>query len=231
MKTILITGGNRGIGLELVKQFLSDGSYHIYATCRNRDNAHDLNALADKSNGVLKVLPLDVSNPASIAALEALLEGQTLDVLVNNAGVYLDKGKGLLDADFSSWMKSFEINSVSPFRIVKALYSNLAQSEAAKILTISSQMGAMSRPSSGSYAYCASKAAVNKGMIGLAVDLKPRGIAVAVAHPGWVQTDMGGAAADITPTESAKGLYNVIENLSIDTTGSFFKWNGEIHEW
>lgn len=105
------------------------------------------------------------------------------------------------------------------------------KSENAKILTISSQMGAMSRPSSGSYAYCASKAAVNRAMIGLALDLKPRNIAVAVAHPGWVQTDMGGAQAEITPTQSVKGLYQVIKDLNMDNTGSFFKWNGEIHNW
>jgi NAD(P)-dependent dehydrogenase (short-subunit alcohol dehydrogenase family) len=232
VKTVLITGANRGIGLELTRKFVGSGDYHVIACCRDRDMAVDLNALAEMQEpGRLDIYPLDVTNAASIAALASLLNGQKIDILVNNAGVYLDKGKGLLDADFDDWLQSFNINSVSPFRMIKALYSNLKSAPNAKVLTISSQMGALARNVGGAYAYCASKAAVNKGMQGLAVDLKSEGITLAVAHPGWVQTDMGGGSADITPQESAAGLFDVIQNMSLDKTGTFYKWNGEIHPW
>lgn len=231
METVLITGANRGIGLELVKQFLNEKKYKIYACCRNTEKAKELAELSLQYPDNLDVLPLDVTNADSISAVSSQLEGQAIDILINNAGVYLDKGRGLLDANFEDWLQTFNINSVAPFRIIKALYPNLDRSESAKILTISSQMGAMSRPSGGSYAYCASKAAVNKAMIGLALDLKSHNIAIAVAHPGWVQTDMGGAAAEITPLQSAEGLFSVATNLSMEDTGAFFKWNGERHDW
>ncbi len=230
MKTVVITGANRGIGLELTRIFLSTGKYAVIAGCRNPEAATELTKLGEEDSN-LEIKALDVTDQKSAETFAQSLEGKPVDVLINNAGIYVDKGKGVLDADFEAWEQTYLVNVISPFRMIKVLLDNLEASDQAKILTISSQMGSMSLPYSASHAYCSSKAAVNKGMQGVALELKPKGIAVAVAHPGWVQTDMGGTAADITPAESASGLYKVVEKFSLADTGSFYKWNGEIHPW
>lgn len=231
MKNVLITGANRGIGLNLVERFLASGSAKVIACCRNPANATDLQALKQSNPEQLEVLSLDVTDQQSVDVLVSHLDGQAIDVLVNNAGVYLDKGQDLFNADFDKWAQTFEINTISPFRMIKALHCNLKNAESPKVMTVSSQMGSMSLMYSGSYAYCSSKAAVNKISQSVANDLRSDGICVAVIHPGWVQTDMGGSAADITPEDSANGIYTVIEKMTLSDTGSFFKWNGEIHAW
>ena len=229
MANVLITGANRGIGLELAKAYAAAGD-RVFATCRSPDGAEALNALAAGSDGKVTVHDLDVGDGASIAALGAALGDTPIDILINNAGVN-GGSQTLADMDFDAWAEALNIMTIGPFRVVQALLANLKASAGAKVMTVTSQMGASTWPYGGSYAYCSAKGGVNRVMQGLAKDLKRDGIVVSMIHPGWVKTDMGGAGADITPEESAAGIHTVIAGLSLEGTGRFYKWNGEIHPW
>ena len=230
MANILITGAARGIGQELTRQYAANGD-RVYACCRNSGSADVLNEMAAASSGQITVHDMDVGDEASIAACGASLKGITLDVVINNAGVTGGAHQSMGDTVVADWVETFMINTVGPFLVAQALHDNLKASDNAKILTVSSQLAASVWPMGGMHSYSSTKAAVNRVMIGLAMDWKDAGIAVALVHPGYVQTDMGGAAAEITPTESASGIRNVIEGMSMDNSGQFFKWNGEIHAW
>jgi len=229
-KTVVITGANRGIGFEMVKCYLSSGQWHVVAACRTPNSATVLNELA-KDNSALDILQLDVANAASVKQFKNQMGDRTVDLLVNNAGVIGGDRQAFGDIDYDEWIETFTINSLGPIRVAEALIGNVRKAEIGKIVTISSQMGALSRESRGSYAYRSTKAAVNKAMHTLSVELKEENIAVALYHPGWVQTDMGGPKAEITPVQSAEGLVSCFEKLTITDTGKFFKWNGEPHAW
>jgi len=220
MTTVLITGAARGIGRELARQFAGSGA-DVIAACRNPED------VSDAEPGIALV-PLDVAEDASVAALASRLEGTTIDVLVNNAGV-MGGTQGFDDMDFDAWAHAFAVNTMGPMRVTQALAPQLADD--ARVVTISSQMGALSRNAPGAYAYRSTKAAVNKVVQLMAIDLKARGITCITMHPGWVQTDMGGKSADITAEESAAGIRKVIDGLTLKQTGQFIKWNGEIHPW
>ena len=173
---------------------------------------------------------LDVTDPASHAAFAASLADRPLDLLICNAGVYLDKGDDL-DAGFGSdlWAQSFATNVTGVFLTVQSLLPNLRAAKSAKIAIIASQMGSQTRAPGGSYIYRASKAAaINLGR-NLAVDLKPEGIAVGIYHPGWVRTDMGGDQGEISVAESAQGLAQRIAALDLARTGAFETWDGRAH--
>lgn len=212
---ILITGANRGIGAALNDQLLHEG-HTTHPTAR------------DKAG----FLTLDVTNPASATALANTLKGQRLDVVICNAGIYNDKGQDL-ETGYAAplWAETFAANVTGVFLTVQALLPNLALSDAPKIMIISSQMASHERAPGGSYIYRASKAAALNLGRNLATDLKPRGIAVGIYHPGWVQTDMGGGEADITATQSAQGLAQRLAELSLETTGQFLTWDGRIHPY
>jgi NAD(P)-dependent dehydrogenase (short-subunit alcohol dehydrogenase family) len=139
--------------------------------------------------------------------------------------------QNLYRMDFEGWAETFEVNTMAPVRVMQALMPNLKASGDAKVVTITSQMGALSLDMPVAYAYCTSKAALNKFMKMAALELGKEGINVCVIHPGWVQTDMGGPNADITPQESAEGIVNTIDGLNAGNNGSFWKWNGEAHGW
>lgn len=228
---ILITGANRGIGLELVKQYLSKGGWVVHAACRTPDKADDLRELQKQHPEQLILCQLDVSSKESIDALVQSLQGQAIDCLINGAGIYTDKFQSLWDLDYDQWAETFAINTMAPLRVSTALMPNLEKAPTPKIITLSSQMGSMLKPMPGSVAYRSSKAAVNKVMQVLADEVKPRGVIVVPMHPGWVRTDMGGEDGDISTSESARGIISVIDSLTIDQTGQFFKWNGEQHPW
>jgi NAD(P)-dependent dehydrogenase (short-subunit alcohol dehydrogenase family) len=168
-----------------------------------------------------------------VSALAEKLADSTIDILINNAGM---GGPGfenqtLLAMDYDGWAETFAVNTMAPLRMLQAFLPNLKQSEAGKTATVTSQMGAMALDMTVAYAYCSSKAAVNKVMKLASVELVKDGISTCLLHPGWVQTDMGGPGADITAQESASGIINVIDGLNIENTGSFWKWNGEEHAW
>ncbi|OUR76961.1 hypothetical protein A9Q83_12080 [Alphaproteobacteria bacterium 46_93_T64] len=229
-KTILITGANRGIGLELVRTYLGMGDHAIIACCRSPEKALDLQTLRDSSGGKITIEQLNVADEKSVQNLTTALAGQTIDILLNNAGI-MGGRESAINVDFGQWMEAFKVNTMAPVRLVHAVLENLKMSDDAKIMTISSQMGALSLNSNGAAAYRSTKAALNKVMQVLALDLSTMGITVAVIHPGWVQTDMGGTAAEITATESAAGIASVISKMTPAETGSFYKWNGEGHAW
>lgn len=228
--TLVLTGANRGIGLELARRFLAQGRWRIHAGCRAPERAEALADLAAAHPDRLTVHALDVTDGASVAAFAQALGETPVDVLLNNAGV-LNPHQALDDLDFAAWERELQVNTLAPMRMALALRPQLLRAETPRIVTISSQMGSLARPRSGSYAYRSSKAAVNKAMQGLAVDLQEEGICVVVMHPGWVRTDMGGTSAEIDPQESAAGIFSVATGLTLADTGRFLQWNGEEHPW
>jgi NAD(P)-dependent dehydrogenase (short-subunit alcohol dehydrogenase family) len=230
MANVLITGANRGIGLELTRAYAGAGD-RVFTFCRDPASATALNDLATQTTGKVSVHAMDVGDGASIKAGAAALAGAPVDILINNAGVIGGDPQTLESIDFDAWEAALRVMTIGPFRVVQALLPNLKAAAGAKVMTVTSQMGASTWPYGGMYAYCSAKAGVNRVMQILAIDLKPHGIIAAMVHPGWVQTDMGGSGADITPVESASGIHQVIAGLSMANTGAFYKWNGEIHPW
>lgn len=225
---VLITGANRGIGLEFTKQYAQDG-WNIIACCRDHQSATDLQALTNTHPNI-RIFSLDVADFAKIDALALQLKNESIDVLINNAGVYPDSSLG--DADENEWLDAFKINSIAPLKMASAFSSHIAKSQLKKIATLSSKMGSMSdNTSGGSYIYRSTKTAANMVMKSLSIDLKPYGIAVVTLHPGWVQTDMGGSNALINTQTSVSGLRNVIEKLNLSNTGKFIAYDGKEIAW
>jgi NAD(P)-dependent dehydrogenase (short-subunit alcohol dehydrogenase family) len=230
MATVLITGANKGIGLELVKIYAEQGDMEV-ACCRNPGGAEALNQFAE-NNGV-DVQQVQVGDGDSVASLVTQLGDKPVDILINNAGTAgpaFDQ-QTASTMDFDGWLETFNVNTLAPVRVMQALLWNLKSAENPKVVTITSQMGALSLDMTFSYAYCTSKAALNKFMRMAAIELGKEGISVCVIHPGWVKTDMGRPDADISATESAQGIANVVAGLDASNNGSFWKWNGEIHDW
>lgn len=211
---VVITGANRGIGREMASQYSAAG--HV-VTGTARDGASEVT--------------LDVTDPDQQAQFAAHLGDRPIDLLVCNAGVYLDKGLALQDYTAEIWSQSMAANVTGVFLTVQALLPNLRLGTAPKIAIISSQMASHARAPGGSYAYRASKAAVLNLGRNLATDLKPEGIAVGIYHPGWVRTEMGGEAGDISVEESASGLIREFDALTIEITGCFHTWDGRIHAY
>jgi NAD(P)-dependent dehydrogenase (short-subunit alcohol dehydrogenase family) len=231
METVLITGANRGIGLELTRQYLKRQT-RVLAACRTPESAQSLSELKQSNPETLKIYPLEVTDDNSVKALADALRNESIDVLINNAGISGGERQDIREMDYSRWALTLAVNTISPFRVTVALLDNLRRSRKPRIITLSSQLGSMLRPTStGNYAYRSSKAAVNKVMQGLAVDLHSENIIVCPVHPGWVQTDMGGSKADLTVQESASGLIRLIDRLELSDSGHFLKWNGEEHPW
>lgn len=234
MANIIITGANRGIGLALVKTYLLGGN-RVFALCRQPQQADQLNELAASAGGQLTVHTVDMADAGSITTFAGSLKGTPVDVLLNVAGIVGGRTDSLLkapfsEADFDDWRTAFEVMTIGPFRLTQAVLPNLIAARG-KVMTVSSQIAASTWPRGGLYAYGATKAAVNRLMRSLAFDLRDKGVTVALVHPGWVQTDMGGANAEITPQESAAGIKQVLDGLTLEDTGKFFKWNGEEHAW
>jgi NAD(P)-dependent dehydrogenase (short-subunit alcohol dehydrogenase family) len=229
MATVLITGASRGIGLELTRQYAENGDA-VFALCRNPHSADALNELACQSGGRVNVAAMDVSDEASIKAAAGILGAQPINILINNAGIRGGEDQSLEDVNTADWIEALKVMTIGPFRVVQAFLENLKRAKNPKIMTITSQMGASTWPMGGSYSYGSAKAAVNRVMIALAIDLKGQ-VIVNLIHPGWVQTDMGGRNADITPQVSAAGIRKVIAAVTEADSGKFFKWNGENHPW
>lgn len=227
--TVLITGANRGIGLEFTQQYAADG-WQVLACCREPLKAKALGALASQYADKITVHALDVADFSQIEALAETLAGHAIDVLINNAGVYPGSTLGEVDAD--AWALAFKINSIAPLKMAEAFTSHVARSELKKIVTLSSKMGSMDdNTSGGSYIYRSSKAAVNMVMKSLSIDLKPYGIACGILHPGWVQTDMGGPNGLINTQQSVSGLRRVIDQLTLENAGRFIAFDGKEIAW
>ncbi len=230
MNTILITGSNRGIGLELVKLY-SSNNWRVLACCRAPEQAKELQALAS-SNQNINIHALDISNSQQIAHLANELADIPVDILFNNAGIYGPYNATFGNTDTEKWLECFNINCIAPMKVTEAFIENVAQSELKIIASMSSKMGSMAdNGSGGSYLYRSSKAALNAVMKSAAIDLKHRQIKVAILHPGWVKTDMGGTNAEITTRECVLQLENTLKHLTLQNSGSFFEIDGTIIPW
>jgi NAD(P)-dependent dehydrogenase (short-subunit alcohol dehydrogenase family) len=229
MQTVLITGANRGIGLELTRRLAARGD-QVLACCREPAKATALQALAGKN---VTVLGVHVADGKSVAALKQQVGDRPIDVLINNAGMAgpAFQNQSLENMDFDGWAETFAVNTMAPFRMLQTFRNNLKAGTNPRAVTITSQMGAIVWGFPVMYAYCTSKGAVNKAMKMASEALKKEGISVMLIHPGFVKTDMGGPNAEITVDESASGILSVIDKGSMATTGTFTKWNGEPHGW
>lgn len=210
---IVVTGANRGIGKTLTDMYRTRGDT-VTGTARD-DSAE---------------VALDVTDIGQHAEMAAKLASQPVDLLVCNAGVYLDKGHGIDGYPPEMWAQSFATNVTGVFLTVQALLPNLRQAQG-KVAILSSQMASHTRAPGGSYIYRASKAAALNLGRNLATDLRADGVAVGIYHPGWVQTDMGGSAAEITVDQAAAGLVNRFDALSLENTGCFETWDGQPHAY
>ena len=235
MSNYLITGANRGLGLEFVRQLLARGD-SVTACCRKPAGAAELNALADQAGGRLSVVALDVMDAAAIAALPDQLKssGAKLDVLINNAGVAAGhENFGKFDEE--TMLRVLHINAVAPMLVTQAMTPLLEQngSGGAKIVCITSILGSITQASNLSFGltYGMSKAALNMGVKKLSTEMKQRGIAIVTLHPGWVQTDMGGKGADLKPEQSIGGMLTVIDKLTVADNGRYLTYAGEELPW
>lgn len=222
--TVLVTGANRGIGLEMARQLEARGM-NVIGTARKPATATELNATG------ARVEQLDVTDAASIAALARRLEGVKIDMLVNNAGIAGHTASSFEETDFTQIGQTFAVNTLGPMRVTQALLPNLQAGRHKTVVQISSRMGSIERNSGGYYGYRASKAALNMMNSSLAMELGPKGFTCVVMHPGWVKTDMGGEGADITPEVSVKGLLDVLSGLSPDDNGKFYDYQGQEIPW
>ncbi len=220
-RNILITGSNRGIGLALTQHYLNNGDT-VYAVCRKASK--ELVQL----KGIHIIEGIDVTQDNDLLILKESLGTITLDILINNAGIMSEEVLG--NIDFLAIEHQFKVNAIGPLKTTETLLDHL--SAGAKVALVSTRMGSISDNGSGGfYGYRMSKTALNSAGKTLAQDLKPKGISVAMLHPGFVQTDLVNNAGDVTPTQAAEGLVQRIEELTLQTSGTFWHANGEVLPW
>ncbi|MAR99773.1 MAG: short-chain dehydrogenase [Nitrosomonadales bacterium] len=228
MNTILVTGANRGLGYEFVKQY-SETGFNVLACCRNISQAKNLKILAEESKNI-EIYELDVGNIKNIMSLSKQLEDKKIDVLINNAGIYRSSTVGNINYD--EWLESFKINTIAPYQIVEAFLNQIINSDLKKVVSITSKMGSIDdNTSGGSYIYRSSKTALNSMMQSLSHDIKHHGIATLTLHPGWVRTDMGGMGGWIDAHESVQGMIKQIEKLTINNSGKYIDYAGKSINW
>lgn len=227
--TILITGANRGIGLALARHAAGRG-HTVIGTARNPGKAADLKGV----KGV-RVEQFDADSDTSAKALAVALDGTPIDILINNAGVSPADSGDFAAFDPDAYAACLRTNSIGPLLVTRALLPNLLASERKLVVHISSQMGSLAGVAeggnTGNLAYHSSKAALNMANILIANTLKPRGVACVAVHPGWVQTDMGGPNAHLTPDQSASAMLDTIDRLTIADTGRFLRYDGSPLPW
>lgn len=230
MATILITGTNRGIGLEFTRQYLACGD-RVIATCRNIEAADGLKELS-RSHDDLEIRQLDVASLESMQEFVQQLADTPIDIFINNAGVYGPRNANFGDIDAQSWASVLQINSIAPLILSQLLMPNLRRGKDKKMLYLTSKMGSIEDNSGGgSYIYRSSKTALNSAVKSLAIDLAGEGFSAAVLHPGWVLTDMGGPNALIDTQTSVTGMLKVVDDLDSQSSGSFFNYDGSIIPW
>lgn len=228
MANVVITGAARGIALELARQHAEAGD-RVFALARDPAGADALNALAAGSGGLVTVHAMDVGNDASVAAGAAATGTEPIDILYNVAGMVGTIAPELEQVDWQTFDEVFNVHVKGPLRVLNAFLPRLGAGS--RVINFSSQIAASTWPYGGFHAYAASKAALGRMMRSIATDLRERGVVIGIVHPGYVQTDMGGPDAEITPEESASGVRKLAEEWTLDRSGDFFKWNGEPHAW
>lgn len=223
-ETYVVTGANRGLGLEFARQLMARGD-KVIATARRPGEATDLTKTG------ARVVPLEASDEGSIVALGEALTGQAVDVLINNAGVS-SESKNLAACTMAELSRVFAVNSTSPVLVTKALLPSMRAGTRRLVVNITSKLGSIGLNSGGSsYAYRASKAALNMFTVSMAHELKGEGFSCIVMHPGWVQTDMGGKEAPLTPDQAVSSMLGVIKRLTAKESGSFLNYDGTPLAW
>jgi len=231
MSNIMIVGATRGIGLELTKQYAEEGN-SVIACARDTGSASLLDELASGSDNIT-IEQLDVANPSSIEEASNKIGDRAIDTVIIVAGAVggMPENQSIDNIDIEEWHRTLDTNTIGPLLVAKAFKDNLVASGNGNLMILSSQLGASTWPMGGMYIYSTTKAAVGKAGKILSLDWAEEPIIVSIMHPGWVQTDMGGPTAEITAEESASGIRNVINGLTKEDSGNFYKWNGEIHPW
>jgi len=228
MTSVLIISANRGLGLEFVAQYVAQG-WHVYAACRHPDSAEQLQRLAQTAKGQIDILSMDVTNALSIAQAAAAIPNSAIDLLVNSAGITVQRSQIVGTIDYAAWAQVLDVNTMGPFRVLETFLKHIARSERKLVVTITTGMGSLAdNTSGGSIAYRSSKAAVNMAMRSAAIDLAPRGISCVLVNPGWVRTDMGGSGPSVFgKTESVTALRRLIETFGPAQSGKFFHYDGQ----
>lgn len=225
MPTVFITGANRGIGLEFVRQYAADG-WKVIATARDPGKADELNAI----EGDVTVRALDLDGDFFQIDWNGIVGDQPIDLFINNAGVM---GPTKLDTieDAAAMVNALAVNTVAPVVLAKAVLPLVAAAKG-KMVALSSKMGSIADNTSGGFiAYRATKAGLNAAWRSLAIDVAPQGVVAATLHPGWVQTDMGGANAPVTVQDSVAGMRRVIDGLTVERAGGFYNYDGATIPW
>ena len=240
MSSVLITGANRGLGLEFTRQYLKDG-WEVHAFCRQPDKAEELSAMVAESRGNIQLREMDIGNKEQIEAAAKELKGLPIDLLINNAGIADGYGRGVYEMkedpdiqnyDFAFWEEMMRINTLAPAKIIGAFLENIRAGGQKKIASLSSGLGSITNLAwAGKYGYCASKAGLNMVSKGLAEWLKPENIMVISLSPGWTRTAMGGPHATNSAEESVSGMRHVISSLTLAETGRFWNFDGEELPW
>ena len=240
MPSVLITGANRGLGLEFTRQYLKDG-WEVHAFCRQPDKAAELVAMVAESRGNIQLREMDIGNKEQIEAAAKELKGLPIDLLINNAGIADGYGRGVYEMkedpdiqnyDFAFWEEMMRINTLAPAKIIGAFLENIRAGGQKKIASLSSGLGSITNLAwAGKYGYCASKAGLNMVSKGLAEWLKPENIMVISLSPGWTRTAMGGPHATNSAEESVSGMRHVISGLTLAETGRFWNFDGEELPW
>ncbi len=227
MFTVLITGANRGLGLEFTRQYAA-ARLKVLATCRDPQNATELNTIA----GEIQVLPLDVTDYLTIETVSRILRAEKIDLLLNNAGLYGSRAVAFGETDYEDWSDVFRVNTQAPLKMAECFVEQVANSDKKLIVSISSRLGSIGENDEGQqYTYRSTKAALNAINKSMSVDLVGRGITTVVLHPGWAQTDMGGPNAAIDPVDSVAGMRSVIDNLTTADTGRNISYDGSSINW
>jgi NAD(P)-dependent dehydrogenase (short-subunit alcohol dehydrogenase family) len=231
LATVLITGANRGLGLEFCKQYATDG-WQVLASCRMPQAASELLSLAEQFPQI-SVLTLDVADFTQIEQLAVQLQDTPIDVLINNAGVFGDSaGHGFEQLDYSTWTKTLTVNVQAPVKMAEAFLPHLKRGDKKLLVSISSLMGSIAdNRGGGSIIYRSSKAALNAAMKSIAIELKEQAVGVLIFHPGWVKTDMGGNNAPLEAVQSIAGMRQAISAFSLEQTGHFVKYDGTPLPW
>ncbi len=236
MTTVLITGANRGLGLEFVRQY-QDKGMTIHACCRNPGEANELNNLANNSGGSTQVHRMEVSDPSQVRAVADALKGVAIDRLINNAGILgtiIDQpgNSAFGSLDYIAWEETLRVNVLAPFRVCEAFVEHVAESDEKLMVFLSTHMASITELTDGGfYPYRSSKAALNLVIKGLSIDLKDRGVRTLALHPGWVKTDMGSQAGAVEIPDSIAGMQDVISDFKAPRTGEFINYDKSPIQW
>src|SRR5262245_7493085 len=231
MKSVLITGANRGIGLEHARRYAERGA-RVWATARAPEEAEDLNALALANRAKFEVLAYDAADPDAPNALKDRLGGAPLDLLLANAGAMGERRQSFGDVDARAVLDLIHVNALAPLKLAEALADNVASSERKVMAFQTSLMGSIGdNGSGGAYAYRLSKAALNMVGRGVANDLRGRGVIAVLLHPGWVRTRMGGPSGRISVEECVEGQQALLDSMAPSQSGRFFNYDGRELPW